>query len=282
MISTSTPRFAVIGHPIAHSRSPAIHAAFAAQTGVALQYEAVLAPLEGFGETLRTLRDAGLAGCNVTLPFKPEALNLADLASERAQLAGAANTLGWTSDGRLWADNTDGLGLLRDIEHNAGCKLAGCQLLLLGAGGASSGCLGPLLEARPARLLVWNRSSSKAHELVSRHESLAARLGVQLAALEHLQGAPGRFDVVINGTSAALHSGRLELPEGLLNADGLALDMVYGPASAPFLDWAARAAPGARRRDGLGMLVEQAAEAFQRWHGVRPDTAAVLSQMRAA
>lgn len=271
-------RFAVIGHPIAHSRSPLIHQAFAAQFGIALQYERVEAPLDGFAATVARLREAGCDGLNVTLPFKPEALQLAELTSERALLAGAANTLGWDGAGRLWADNTDGLGLVRDIEQGAGWPLAGREILLLGAGGASSGCLGPLIEARPARLSVWNRSAAKAEALVERHRALAAAQGVSLQATMRLDGG---FDAVINGTSAALGGDSLSLPDGLLRPDGLALDMVYGAAAEPFLDWA-RAQGAGHGRDGLGMLVEQAAEAFERWHGRRPDSAAVLAQLRAA
>lgn len=269
-------RFAVIGHPIGHSRSPAIHQAFAAQFGIALQYERVEAPLDGFAATVTRLRDAGYLGLNVTLPFKPEALQLAVLPSERAQLAGAANTLGWDETGRLWADNTDGLGLVRDIEQGAGWSLAGRELLLLGAGGASSGCLGPLLTARPARLLLWNRSPAKAEALVARHQALAAAQGVRLEATDRLEGA---FDAVLNGTSAALGGQALALPDGLLRPGGLALDMVYGAAAEPFLAWA-RGQRAGLLRDGLGMLVEQAAEAFARWHGQRPASAPVLAQLR--
>jgi shikimate dehydrogenase len=269
-------QFAVLGNPIAHSRSPAIHAAFARQCGIDLSYEAQLVPLDGLAAQLRWMQEAGFRGCNITLPFKTEALRLAQEASERAQLAGAANTLGWAADGRLWADNTDGLGLVRDIEHNGGWPLAGRELLLLGAGGASAGCLGPLIEARPARLAVWNRSPAKAEALVAAHQALALRHGVSVQALSALDGA---FDAVINGTSAALQHGRLDLSTSLLREGGLALDMVYGPPAAPFLAWAAHAGS---RRDGLGMLVEQAAEAFQRWHGLRPDTAPVLALLRGA
>jgi shikimate dehydrogenase len=271
-------RFAVIGHPIAHSRSPAIHQAFAAQAGIALQYERVEAPLDGFAATVARLRETGYAGLNVTLPFKPEALQLAALPSQRASLAGAANTLGWDAAGRLWADNTDGLGLVRDLQHNAGWPLAGREILLLGAGGASSGCLGPLIEARPARIAVWNRSLDRAAALVARHAALAAAQGVELQVI----GTPaGSFDAIINGTSAALGGNGLALPNGtgLLRAGGLAVDMVYGQAAEPFLAWA-RAQPAGCLRDGLGMLVEQAAEAFERWHGQRPDSAPVLAQLR--
>ena len=272
----SSQRYAVLGHPIAHSRSPAIHSAFAAQTGIDLQYEALLVPPDGLAATLHRLRDEGFSGCNITLPFKTEALTLADSGSQRALLAGAANTLGWTTDGRLWADNTDGLGLRRDIETNANWPLLDRRLLLLGAGGAAAGALGPLLEARPACVAVWNRSPARAAELVARHAELALRCGVRLLALERPEG---RFDAVINATSAALQAGALDLPAGLLAPGGLALDMVYGAAAEPFLAWAAGQQAG-QRRDGLGMLVEQAAEAFQRWHGLRPDTAAVLAQLR--
>lgn len=269
-------RFAVIGHPIAHSRSPAIHQAFAAQFGIALQYERVEAPLDGFAATVARLRDAGFHGLNITLPFKPEALHRADRPSERAQLAGAANTLGWDEDGRLWADNTDGLGLVRDIEQGAAWPLAGRELLLLGAGGASSGCLGPLLSAGPSRLVVWNRSPDKAEALVARHQALASAQGVSLHATDRLDGV---FDAVVNGTSAALGGSALALPDGVLRPGGLALDMVYGAAAEPFLGWADAQGAGLRR-DGLGMLVEQAAEAFERWHGQRPATAPVLAQLR--
>lgn len=270
-------RFAVIGHPIAHSRSPAIHAAFGRQLGLDLAYEAVLAPLNGLSALLVRLRDEGFTGCNITMPFKPEALSLADTATDRARLAGAANTLGWTPEGRMWADNTDGLGLVRDLEVNAGWTLLGRNLLVLGAGGASAGCLGPLIEARPARIAVWNRGADKACALVDRHQPLATARGVALQAVADLAGP---YDTVINATSAALHDGPgLVLPARLLARGGMALDMVYGPPAAPFLHWA-QDQGAAQRRDGLGMLVEQAAEAFQRWHGRRPDTAPVLIQMR--
>jgi shikimate dehydrogenase len=268
-------RFAVIGNPIAHSRSPAIHAAFAEQLGVALQYERVLAPLDDFAGSLARLRAQGYAGCNVTLPFKTEALACAQKVSDRASLAGAANTLGWTAE-QVWADNTDGLGLRRDIEHNAGWPLEGRRLLILGAGGASSGCLGPLLEAAPACIALWNRSSAKADALVERHRLLAAHHGVELLSLPVLEG---RFDAVLNGTSAGLGGQALALPANLLRAGGLALDMVYGAAAQPFLTWAQAQGAG-RLLDGLGMLVEQAAEAFTLWHGQRPDTAPVLAQLR--
>jgi shikimate dehydrogenase len=276
MSSVSTvQRFAVVGHPISHSRSPDIHAAFAAQTGIALIYERVQAPLDAFAATLQALHRQGFTGCNVTLPFKAEALALAQDPSPRATLAGAANTLAW-HDGRLWADNTDGLGLVADIERNGQWPLAGKRLLLLGAGGASAGCLGPLIESRPRSIRLWNRSPSKAEGLVQRHGALAAAHKVDVQVLSELQG---EHDAVINGTSAALGGAALSLPAGLLAKNGLALDMVYGPPAEPFLAWAQQQGAGLLR-DGLGMLVEQAAEAFGLWHGVRPKTQAVLQALR--
>ncbi len=270
-------QLAVIGHPIAHSRSPRIHAAFAQSLGLVVDYQAVLAPLDGFAATVADLRSRGFAGCNVTLPFKTEALGLATEASPRAQLAGAANTLGFDGD-RVWADNTDGLGLVADLRQ-AGHAVGGASLLLLGAGGASAGCLGPLLEARPQRIALYNRSADKAHALVARHARLARQCGVQLTVMAQLETAGTRFDGVINGTSAALGGQALHLPLDLLAHGAWALDMVYGPAAQPFLQWAQ--AQGARIRDGLGMLVAQAAEAFQLWLGQRPDPAPVLAALRA-
>jgi shikimate dehydrogenase len=270
-------RFAVIGNPIAQSRSPGIHAAFAAQLGIVLQYERVLAPLGDLAGTLARLQAEGFAGCNVTTPFKTDALACAEQRSERAQLAGAANTLGWTG-AQLWTDTTDGLGLRRDLEHNAGWRIAGRSLLLLGAGGASAGCLGPLIEAGPARIAVWNRSSDKAVALVQRHQLLALQHGVELQALGRLTGC---YDAVLNGTSAGLGAQDLGLPVGLLASGGLALDMVYGAGAEPFLRWA-KVQGAAVLLDGLGMLVEQAAESFALWHGQRPETQQVLAQMRGA
>jgi shikimate dehydrogenase len=275
-MSPSPTRLAVIGHPIAHSRSPRIHAAFAQALGLAVDYQAVLAPLDGFADTVAQLRSQGFAGCNVTLPFKTVALALATQASPRAQLAGAANTLGFDGD-RVWADNTDGLGLVADLQL-AGHAVGGARLLLLGAGGASAGCLGPLIEARPNSIALYNRSADKAHALVARHAALAAQCGVPLMVLAQLDDPARRFDGVINGTSAALGGQALQLPTDLLAPGAWALDMVYGPAAQPFLHWAQ--AQGARTRDGLGMLVAQAAEAFSLWLGQRPDPAPVLAALR--
>jgi shikimate dehydrogenase len=269
--------YAVLGNPVAHSRSPAIHAAFARQTGQVLDYGRLECALDGFGSAVRGFAAAGGRGCNVTVPFKFEALALAARSSERAALAGAANTLRFDADGWL-ADNTDGVGLVRDIEHNAGLALAGQQVLLVGAGGAAAGVLGPLLAARPARVVVANRSLDKAQGLVERHAAWAVRHGVALTAAP-LQTAGRGFGVLLNASASSLQGAASPVPAEVLAPGALAIDLMYGPAARPFLSWAAAA--GARTRDGLGMLVEQAAEAFALWRGVRPDTAPVLLALRA-
>lgn len=279
MTATALPagaRYAVLGHPVAHSQSPFIHGEFARQTGEALHYERLLCPVDGFAGALRALQASGAHGCNVTVPFKFEAWSLADRRSARAELAGAANTLRFDAQG-CWADNTDGAGLRRDIEDHAGLSLAGRRLLLIGAGGAGAGVLGPLLEAGPAELVLSNRSPAKAEALIERHAALARASGVRArsAPLE----APGvGFDVVINASAASLQQQTLALPVSALGPDALAVDLMYGPPAQPFLAWAAAA--GAQGRDGLGMLVEQAAEAFYVWRGVRPATAPVLAALR--
>jgi shikimate dehydrogenase len=278
MSSADRPdRYAVIGHPVAHSKSPVIHARFAELTGQHLVYERVLAPLDGFAPTVRDFAAAGGRGCNVTVPFKFEAHDLAVQRSERASLAQAVNTLRFDAEG-WFGDNTDGAGLVRDLQHNAGIGLAGRDLLLLGAGGASAGVLGPLLAARPRRVVVANRSLDKAQALVARHAAWADAHGVALSAVG-LDDCGTGYAVVLNGTAASLQGAGSPVPGAVLAPGALALDMMYGPAAAPFLQWAHE--HGAAARDGLGMLVEQAAEAFQVWHGVRPPTAEVLRELRA-
>ncbi|MDM4767642.1 shikimate dehydrogenase [Pelomonas sp. SE-A7] len=270
-------RYVVAGNPVEHSQSPRIHAAFAAQTGQLLDYGRLLCPLEGFAATLKQFAAEGGKGCSVTVPFKFEAFELAPRRSERALLAGAANTLRFDAEGWL-ADNTDGIGLLRDIEINAKRPLAGKRVLLIGAGGASAGVLGPLLAARPSELVLANRSVDKAEALVASHSSWASIHGVQLKSASLADCGRG-FDVIINATAASLAGAGVPVGPDVLVPGALALDMMYGPKARPFLDWAA--AHGAEGRDGLGMLVEQAGEAFQLWRGVRPETAPVLAQLRA-
>ena len=270
-------RYAVIGNPVAHSRSPFIHAAFARQTGQLLEYEHLECPIDGFEGAVRRFAGEGGCGCNVTVPFKFEALRLAPRCSARAELAGAANILRFDSHGWL-ADNTDGIGLVHDIEQGAARPLAGRRVLLVGAGGAGAGVLGPLLAAGPAQVVVANRSLDRAHALVARHADCAHRHGVALGVAT--LRAPGTgFDVVLNASASSLLGAPVPVPASTLAPGALAVDLMYGPSAAPFLAWALAA--GATPRDGLGMLVEQAAAAFEIWRGVHPQTAPVLAALRA-
>ena len=271
-------RYAVLGNPVAHSRSPFIHAQFAQQTGQAVAYERVLCPMNGFAASVRDFAALGGRGCNVTVPFKFDAPALAAHVTERALLAGAANVLRLDTGG-WWADNSDGVGLVRDIEGGAGVVLAGKRVLLVGAGGASAGALGPLLQARPSHVVVANRTLAKAQALIGRHAAVAAAHGVYLSAAG-LQDAGAAFDVVLNASASSLQGAAVPVHPRMLAPGALALDLMYGPAARPFLAWASAA--GAVPRDGLGMLVEQAAEAFHFWRGVRPLTAPVLLALRAA
>lgn len=265
-----TDRYAVIGNPVEHSRSPQIHAAFALATAQDFCYERLLAPLDGFAATARAFFAAGGRGANVTLPFKEEAFRLAGRLSARAQLAGAVNTLSVQRDG-VHGDNTDGAGLVRDLLHNLGLGLRDARVLLVGAGGAARGVLQPLLDERPGELVIANRTPARAAELAGR------QAGVKACAFAGLAGS--RFDLVINATSASIAGEVPPLPGALFADRGVAYDMMYGRGDTAFLAWA-RGAGAARCADGLGMLVEQAAEAFQVWRGVRPQTGAVLAQLR--
>ena len=279
--------YCVMGHPVEHSRSPWIHARFAELTGQALTYERRLVPLDGFAQALRDFAASGGRGCNITVPFKLQAAQLATQCSERVQLAGAANTLRFI-DGTVWADNTDGLGLVADITRNAGFGLAGRDVLLIGAGGAAAGALGPLLAAGARRIAVANRTLERAQALVQAHSAIAALQKTELLALATQgleadlainRGFDDSFDIVINASASSLAGDAVPVPASVLRAGSLAYDMMYGPAAQGFLDWAS--AHGAQARDGLGMLVEQAAEAFALWRGVRPPGAQVLAELRA-
>jgi shikimate dehydrogenase len=272
--------YGVLGNPVEHSRSPAIHARFAELTGQAMDYRKLLAPLDHFAATLQQWMASGARGCNVTVPFKFEAFRLASSATERARLAQAANTLKFEA-GRIEADNTDGIGLVNDIQNNAGVPLAGCDLLLLGAGGAAAGVLGPLLAAGPRRLVVANRTHTRAVELVARHAghpSLQHLLQKTELTAQELQGLEPDFDVIVNATAGSLSGAAITLDARVLKPGALAYDMMYGAAAQGFADWAR--AHGAVPRDGLGMLVEQAAESFLFWRGVRPPSAQVLKEMQ--
>jgi shikimate dehydrogenase len=273
-----TDRYAVVGNPVEHSRSPAIHAMFAEQMNQDLSYERLLAPLDAFEATLRAFAAAGAQGCNITVPFKFEAFALATEHTERAARARAVNTLRFDEGGWV-GDNTDGAGLVNDIQRNARRPLQGLQVLLVGAGGAAAGVLGSLIAARPARITVVNRSADKAQALVASHADLGQELTVSLAAAA-LADAPAAQDIVVNATSTSLAGAASPVDARVLKPGTLALDMMYGPKAQGFLDWAA--ARGAEPRDGLGMLVEQAAEAFFFWRGLHPDTAPVLKALRAS
>ena len=275
------PRYAVIGNPIAHSRSPQIHAMFSTQTGRPLQYERLLAPLDGFAPTVQAFREAGGLGLNVTVPFKQEAWALAgDHLSTRARLAGAVNTL-WLVDGAWHGDNTDGVGLVSDLAR-LGVDLRDARVLLVGAGGAARGVLQPLAEAGCARIHIVNRTAPKAADLAQAWAA-AALPGPTRVSAGGLDDAatPGGWNVVINATASGLQDAAPQLPGGLYAADAMAYDMVYGARPTPFMRQA-EADGAARRADGLGMLVGQAAESFYIWHGVRPDPSSALVTLRAA
>ncbi|RYZ12331.1 MAG: shikimate dehydrogenase [Comamonadaceae bacterium] len=278
--------YCVMGNPVEHSRSPWIHARFAELTGQALRYERRLAPVDGFAAAVAGFRAEALAagdrarGCNVTVPFKLDAATLADRLTPRARLAGAVNVLDFAADGVL-GDNSDGVGLVADIVHNAGVPVAGADLLLIGAGGAAAGVLGPLLEQRPRRVVLANRTLAKAEWLVRRHADLAMAhgAGLEARALDAFGAATDDgFDIVVNASASSLSGAAAPVPSSVLRPGALALDLMYGPAAAGFLAWAAE--HGARPRDGLGMLVEQAAQAFLLWRGVRPLSGQVLAELR--
>jgi len=268
-----TDRYAVAGNPIAHSKSPFIHAQFARQTSQDVQYERLLAPLDGFRAAVENFRAAGGRGLNVTLPFKLEAFELAQERSDRAADAQAVNTLKFDGS-TLYGDNTDGVGLLRDIEHNLGFAIQGRSVLLMGAGGAAQGVVGPLLSARPERLVIANRTVEKAQRLAQQFAGCGPLSGGGYAAI-----AGQQFDLVINATAASLSDSVPDLPEGVFTRDALAYDMMYGKGLA-FVEFA-NSQGAARVADGIGMLVEQAAESFFIWRGVRPQTTPVIAALRA-
>ena len=273
----TTDLYCVMGNPIAHSQSPWIHTRFAELTGQDIRYTHRLIPLDHFANSVQAFIDEGGHGCNITVPFKFEAAALATHTSERGLLAKACNILTFRN-GEIHADNTDGLGLVDDIEQNAGVSLRGKRLLLIGAGGAAAGVLGPLINARPAHISVANRTLARAEELVARHQSLADAQQVRLEAHD-LGAVHDPFDIVINGTASSLGGHGVPVDAHVLKPGALAYDMMYGPGAKNFMDWAS--AHGAVARDGLGMLVGQAAEAFAIWRGVMPPARQVLDELRA-
>lgn len=271
-------RYAVVGNPIQHSKSPAIHARFAEQTGQAMVYEAMLVEIGGFEQAVEQFRAGGGRGLNITLPFKEQAWAYAGQhgrRSDRAERAGAVNTLVFNSDGGVFGDNTDGHGLVNDLIHNHGAVLAGAKLLLLGAGGAARGVLQPLLTEQPKALIVANRTPDKATALANAFTDLGPVRGCGLDALADGQ----RFDMIINATAASLDGAVPPLPETVLATGGWCYDLMYANRPTAFVRWGS--AHGAvKSLDGLGMLVEQAAEAFCLWRGVRPETGPVIAALR--
>jgi shikimate dehydrogenase len=270
-----TDRYCVFGNPIGHSKSPLIHAAFARQTGQNIRYDAILAPQDNFAGALQDFITAGGCGANVTVPFKEDAYRLSTRRTPRAELAGAVNTLTF-KDGEVVGDNTDGAGLTRDLTVNLVCPLKNQRILLLGAGGAARGAIGPLLDAQPALLTIANRTASKANALAEHFSRCGT---VSCSSYAALSGES--FDLIINATSASLSGALPPLPAGVFAAGSLAYDMMYGKGNTPFITFA-RQQGAARVADGLGMLVEQAAEAFFIWRGVRPDSVPVMALLRDA
>jgi len=270
-------RYAVVGNPVAHSLSPKIHAEFARQTGQQLSYQAIELPRDGFASGIADLQRQGFRGLNVTVPFKREAWELCDSLSDRAETAGAVNTLMLQADGSIHGDNTDGVGLVRDLVHNLEIEIEGQDVLLLGAGGAARGVLEPLLARSPARLTIANRSLDRAIALAGDFTSFG-----KIEVVAYTQLSNEKFQLIINATAAGLSQQLPPIPASLLNPAGVCYDMMYNLDKATnFVEWSA--SRGVEKSfDGLGMLVEQAAEAFFLWRGLRPDTRKLMSMLRAA
>lgn len=267
-------RFAVMGNPVAHSKSPVIHKQFAHQFKHNIDYVAIQVDVGGLSQAVEQFRAHGGSGLNITVPFKLDAFRLAQHLSDRARIAQAVNTLRFETDGSIFGDNTDGAGLVHDIEHNLGVHIKGKQVLLLGAGGAARGAMVPLLKHHPARVVVANRTVAKARELARECEHYGK---IEACGFDELKGK--HFDIVINATSASLKGAMPPLPETLLARGALAYDMMYSSKPTPFMEWAELHGAGIVA-DGIGMLVEQAAEAYLVWNGVRPQTQPVIAQLR--
>jgi shikimate dehydrogenase len=273
---TDKDKYAVFGNPIKHSKSPLIHAGFAEQCGQHMQYRAVKVELGGFAQAASSFFDGGGCGLNITVPFKREAFEFAGRLSDRAMRAGAVNTLTRAEDGIIEGDNTDGIGLVRDMIANLGWVVQDRRLLILGAGGAARGVLEPLLRERPREILIVNRTPERAAEIVAEFADIGP---VEGGAYSMIGGR--QFDLIINATSAGLSGETPELPSNLLTERSCCYDMVYGAEPTPFMRWAAHHAAWAVS-DGLGMLVEQAAQSFYIWRRARPETRPVINQLRNA
>jgi shikimate dehydrogenase len=267
-------RYAVVGNPVGHSKSPRIHALFAAQTGQALSYDAMLVEPGNFASAAAGFRNQGGRGLNITVPFKEDAWGWVDVRTERAQRAGAVNTIVFHRDGASLGDNTDGVGLVTDLVRNHGVRIRGRRILVLGAGGAVRGVLQPLMGQEPAQLVLANRTAARALKLAQDFRVLGE---IQAGGFQDISGL--RFDLIVNGTSAGLQGSVPPLGDDVLAVGGVCYDMVYGDQPTAFVRWG-RAHNAAKALDGLGMLVEQAAESFHLWRGVRPDTAPVIETLR--
>lgn len=266
--------YAVVGNPVAHSKSPVIHAEFARQSNQDLRYTRLVAPLDAFAATVMQFRSDGGRGLNITLPFKEEAYALANLLSPRAQLAGAVNTIRFDDDG-IFGDNTDGAGLVRDIEHNLGVVIDNKRVLILGAGGAARGIVGPIAAQRPAQITLANRDIAKAERVALAHGACAT---ISVLAYDELRDAC--YDIIINATASSIHKQCPPLPSGVFARGGLAYDLMYAPEPTLFMQFAKDQHAELAVADGIGMLVEQAAESFFIWRGVRPLTADVIAMLR--
>lgn len=267
-------KYAVMGNPVSHSLSPRIHQMFARQSGIALEYSAIKVEEGNFSDAVIQFRKDGGKGLNITVPFKLEAWQLSDLRSPRAQIAGAVNTLKFDGADKIFGDNTDGVGILRDVTANLHKPVMDAKILVIGAGGAVRGIIGPLLEAQPASLHIVNRTAVKARELAAVFSKIGPCTGGGLD-----ETGTGSYDIVINGTAASLYNKVPNLPASIFTAETLVYDMMYSTGTIPFLAWASEHGAGICS-DGLGMLVEQAAESFFIWHGVRPDTKPVMQALR--
>ncbi|MGK0297822.1 MAG: shikimate dehydrogenase [Gammaproteobacteria bacterium] len=273
-LEPSVDNYAVMGNPIIHSKSPAIHLAFAHQTGQILNYQSIYVPVGKFDSAIRLFQELGGKGLNITLPFKHDAHNLSVNMTQRAKTAAAVNTIKFNEDGVIEGDNTDGAGLVRDLQRNS-IQVVDKRILILGAGGAVSGILSPLLEQQPESITIANRTLVKAEALVSLHHTATNLIASGLSELEEL----GSFDVVINATSSGLNDELPVLPSSIIDEGSICYDMVYGIAETVFVSWSKSL--GAKvALDGLGMLVEQAAESFYIWRGIRPDTVPVIEMLR--
>lgn len=270
-----TDRYAVIGNPIQQSKSPLIHSLFAQQCAQAMEYRAVFSEIDDFGHTVAGFFADGGSGLNITVPFKQQAWKMVDDSSEAASRARAVNTIKRLENGDLFGTNTDGVGLRTDLLENLAWSIRGKKVLILGAGGAVRGVLQPMLAEQPELIAICNRSLDKAEQLAIEFDGLGPIAAIKAKALKHY-----RFDLLINATSASLYGERPDVPDSVINDTVCVYDMMYQAQATAFMRWA-ESLGAARCSDGLGMLVEQAAESFSLWRGVRPDTAAVIERVRA-